>query len=185
MKFFQSKLLALFTLMCFIPSCAVPSHQFAHAVHTGNVSAAKSFHQPGYAATKFSVTSAPGKYSLPIQYAILQKNKPMAKFLVENGSPRQLNGRNLAYYCSYEGKDEIAHYFASIGEGSTADIRRAKQDLTARRQQNRRASAATALIGLAFLAAIMSGAGSSGGSSVDGASQLAAEKAQSPYFRSR
>jgi len=163
MKFFRSKLLAMFTLLCFIPSCAVKSHQFAHAVQKGNVSAASSFYEPGYAKMKFSVTSAPGEYSLPIQYAILQKNKPMAKFLVENGSPKKLQGKNLTYYCAYNGKHEMANYFASIGEGNSADISRAKRDLAENRRRNRAANRTTALVGLLFLGALMSGIGSSSG----------------------
>ena len=117
MKFFRSRLLVIFTLVCFVPSCAVKSHQFAHAVYKGNTDSARSFHEPGFARMKFSVTEAPGKYSLPIQYAILQKNKPMSKFLVDNESPTTLQGKNLAYYCSYNGKNEMADYFASIGQG--------------------------------------------------------------------
>lgn len=168
MKFFKSKLLAVLVLISFSSSCAVKSHQFAHAVHKGNVQSAQSFYEPGFANMKFSLTSAPGKYSLPIQYAILQKNKPMAKFLLDNGSPKRLNGQNLAYYCSYNSKSEMARYFASIGEGSYSDIGKARRDLAEHKRQNRIAANRTALVGLAILGAIMSNGFSSGGQSGDG-----------------
>lgn len=141
------------------------SHQFAHAVYKGNTNAARSFYEPGYANIKFSITEAPGKYSLPIQYAILQKNKPMAKFLVDNGSPKKLGGKNLAYYCAYEGKSEMANYFASIGEGSSADIRRAKRDLADERKRSQQASAFGALIGLGLLSAFLSSGSSNSSNS--------------------
>ena len=160
MKFFRSRLLVLLTLVCLLPSCAVKSHQFAHAVYKGNTDSARSFHQPGYANLKFSVTSAPGKYSLPIQYAILQANKPMAKFLLDNGSENKLNGQNLAYYCAYSKQHEMARYFASIGEGSYADISKAKCNLIAQRERNRRSSQIGGLIALGLLAAIISSSGS-------------------------
>jgi len=161
MKILKSKLLALLVLVCFSSSCAVRSDQFAHAVHTGNVQGAQSFYEPGFANMKYSLTAAPGKYSLPIQYAILHKDKPMAKFLLDNGSPRILQGRNLAYYCSYNGKGEMARYFASLGEGSYSDISKAQRDLAENRRQNRIAARRTALVGLLFLGAIMSGMGGS------------------------
>lgn len=164
-------------LLCFLPSCAVKSHQFAHAVYKGNTDAAQSFHEPGYANLRFSVTSAPDKYSLPIQYAILQKNKPMSKFLVDNGSPTILQGKNLAYYCSYNRKDEMAHYFASIGQGSTADINLAKRDLAENERRNREAAKTTALVGLLLLGAIISATGSSsGGGGLSSQEQAAALK---------
>ena len=180
MKFFRSKLLSLFALVCLLPSCAVRSHQFSHAVYKGNVDAARSFYQPGYANLQFSVTSAPGKYSLPIQYAILQANKPMAKFLVDNGSPKKLNGQNLAYYCAYSRQNNIADYFASIGEGSRADISRAKRDLARQAENDRKAAALGGLIALGFLAVILSSSSSSSNSSgnVNGLSDDALAQAQ-------
>jgi len=158
-KFFRSRLLALFTLIVFLPSCAVKSHQFADAVSKGELEKARLYHEPGFANLKFSLVSAPDKYALPIQYAILEKDKSMAKFLLDNGSTKTLNGKNLTYYCAYEGKHEMAQYFASIGEGSYSDISKAKNDI---RQSNRRAEAG-ALIALGVLAVILSNSGSASG----------------------
>lgn len=171
MNLWRSKVLVWLTLCCFLPGCAVKSHQFAYAVKQGNVNAAQSFHEPGYAAMKFSVTAAPGEYSLPIQYAILQKNKTMAKYLLENGSPKILQGRNLAYYCSYNGKDEMARYFAEIGEGSGEDITRAKRDLAENQRRQRQVNRTTALVGLLFLGALMSGMGGSPGGNSEPSNQ--------------
>lgn len=160
---FQSKWFQVLVLVCFTSSCAVKSHQFADAVNRGNLEDARMFHEPGFEKMKFSLVEAPGKYALPIQYAILYANRAMAKFLLDNGSQNTLNGQNLTYYCSINGQSEMAHYFASIGEGSYADISRAQRDLAAKRERDRRASEMTALVGLGVLALIISSGMGSGG----------------------
>lgn len=176
MKFFESKWLALFVLVCFSSGCAVRSDQFAYAVHHGNTQAAKSFYEPGFANMKYSLTSAPGKYALPIQYAILHKDKSMAKFLLDNGSQRSFNGHNLTYYCATNNQGEMARYFASIGQGSYSDIAKAKRDLVERRRQNRIVANRTALVGLMILGAII--ASSSRSSSSDHSDDYYARQTQ-------
>lgn len=168
MNFLRSRILVFFVVVCSLPSCAVKSHQFADAIYRGDVRAASLFHQPGYANMRFSISRIPGKYALPIQYAILQRNRPMAKFLLDRGSPRVLEGNSLVYYCSYYGVDEMARYFADLGEGSYSDIQRARNDLVIHRRQKRNAAAITALIGLGVLAAMMWPSGEDGSSSNGG-----------------
>lgn len=160
MKILCLKVVSVVGLLCFLSSCAVKKDQFAHAVLKGNVQAAANYHEPGFANKRFYPSEAPGKYSLPIQYAILQKNKPMAKFLLDNGSTNKLNGQNLTYYCAYNGKNEMARYFASIGAGSSSDITKAKRDLADARERRRQANARTGLIAMKFLSAIMGGGSS-------------------------
>ena len=183
MEFFRSKWIALVALIGFLPSCAVKSHQFADAINKGDLGLAKTYFEPGYAKMEFSLASAPGKYSLPIQYAIVGKNKPLAKFLIEKGSPTTLERKNLTYYCAYNGKADMANYFASIGQGSYSDISKARRDLVQRKKQNRIDNNRTALIGLAVIAAMMrAGSGPSQPSGHDHAAIMQVANAQAGYL---
>lgn len=140
-------------LAVLMASCAVRSHQFADAVQRGDVQSAQNYFSPEFKDIEFSLVGSPDKYTVPMQYAILQKNKPMAKFLVENDVNRRLEGHNLAYYCAANNYHSMANYFVSIGEGTNADIAQAKQDIINRRHANNRSS----LIALRILAALIIG----------------------------
>lgn len=127
---------------------------------TGNVAEARQYIAPRFA--RMEITEMNGKHSVPIQYAIVQRNKEMASFLVSNDCHKRLNRRNLAYYSAIHGYDGMARHFVSLGEGSYSDISRAKSDLVAQRARKRRTSATTALIGLGLLSMMMAGSSGSG-----------------------
>lgn len=145
-------------VIAMVPSCVSPQDQFGHAVMTGNVAAARQHVAPRYARMK--ITESNGQQSVPIQYAIVQNNKEMASFLLQNDCHKDIGGQNLTYYCARNGYSQMARYFASVGEGSFSDIDRAQRDRVRSNQQ----AAMGGLIALTVLAAMMSGSGGSGGS---------------------
>ena len=155
------KLAILAVLIASLCSSCLSSRQdqFGYAAMTGNVSSARQFHQPGYA--RMRIYESNGQKSVPIQYAIVQRNREMATFLVENGCHTSINGQNLAYYCAANGYDGMARHFAGLGAGSYADINRAKQN----KARAQRSSNSGALIALGVLAMLINSSAGSASSS--------------------
>ncbi len=150
-------LMALLLIACLATNCVGSRQdQFGYAAMTGNVAMARQNIAPGYVNMK--ITESNGQKSVPIQYSIIQRNKPMASFLVQNGCQRTINSQNLVYYSAANGYDDMANYFVDLGIASRSEISRAHRDRAAAQRRSEQG----ALIALGLLAALI---GSGGGSS--------------------
>lgn len=155
-----------------IPSCAIQQDQFGHAVRTNNIALAKKTVSPRFARMQIQETNE--KWSVPIQYAIVNRDREMASFLLNNDCHTSLDGQNLCYYSAANGYEDMALFFAEKNQGSHSDIAKAKSDSRRKSQRN----AQTAMIGLGFLAVLMNGPGmwgdNSGGNQSDTCGQCGA-----------
>lgn len=149
--------IGILVMISMLPSCASPQDQFGYAVMKGNTEGARQFIAPRYA--RMQITESNGQQSVPIQYAIVQNNKEMASFLLQNDCHKSIGGDNLAYYSARSGYSDMARFFASKGEGSYSDIERAKRD-QARSNSN---AAVGGLIALVVLASLLGGSSGGGG----------------------
>jgi len=150
---FYAKAWATIGLGCLTVSCASPpSDQFGFAVTRGSVSAAAAHNGPNFA--NMQIWKTPRQYAVPMQYAIMQGNKPMASFLLANGANHSLGGENLAYYSAANGRRDMAEYFIGRGIGSESDLSRAASAQASQRSRDRASMQVAGLIGFGILAAM-------------------------------
>lgn len=154
-------LVSLCLVGVFLSGCAVQQDQFGYAVMTGNLSTAKATLAPNYA--RMQIQESNGQYSVPIQYAIIQKDRQMADFLLENGAHTSLKGRSLAYYCGRNGYSSMGYYFAKKGYGSSSEVSKGLSDLAAAKRREAEAARRGTMIALGVLAFMMSNSGGGGG----------------------
>ena len=105
-----------------LPGCASPQDQFGYAVMKGDTNAAQQFIAPRYA--RMTITESNGQKSVPIQYAIVQRNKEMASFLLANDCHKTIGGNNLVYSVIALAMDTLiwpsfSHHEAKVHTGTS------------------------------------------------------------------
>lgn len=165
----KSKSIAIAVLLCvsiFIQSCAgLSDDAFAHAVKAGNRAETKRLMQPYH--SRLEIQERNGRWYNPLQYAIASGDGPAAFTLLKNGAPTSFDGKSLAYNAARVNHRGMANDFVAAGYGTQGDISQAYADASAKREANRRANAASAAMGVIFLAALMGGGGSSSSGSAN------------------
>jgi hypothetical protein len=165
MKF---KSLTISLVLCaslFLQSCAsnLKDDAFAHAVKSGNHTETMRLMQPYHG--KLQIQEVNGNWYHPLQYAIANGDKDASFALIQRGSPTQFDGKSLAYNAARVNHGDLARDFAAAGYGSQNDIQQAYADIRAERAATARANKAALAMGCVFLAALMGGGSSNGGSS--------------------